>query len=160
VEGDSSSSTELYALLSSLSGLPLKQSIAVTGSVNQKGEIQPVGGVTRKVEGFFDVCKIKGLTGDQGVIIPRANVDNLMLKEEVVNAVAEGKFHLWAIETIDQGIELLTGVPAGQRRPDGTYPKGTVNYYVDTKLKEFAEKLKEYGRAAQAQRKAKLKKAA
>jgi len=160
VEGDSASSTELYALLSSLSGLPLKQSIAVTGSVNQKGEIQPVGGVTRKVEGFFDVCKIKGLTGDQGVIIPRANVDNLMLKEEVVNAVAEGKFHLWAIETIDQGIELLTGVPAGQRRPDGTYPKGTVNYYVDTKLKEFAEKLKEYGRAAQAQRKAKLKKAA
>ncbi|MCL5958156.1 MAG: AAA family ATPase [Chloroflexi bacterium] len=147
VEGDSASSTELYALISSLSGLSLNQSIAVTGSVNQKGEIQPVGGVTRKIEGFFDVCKIKGLTGQQGVLIPSRNVDNLMLKEEVVEAVREGRFHIWAIDTIEEGIELLTGVPAGEMKADGTYPKGTVSYLVDAKLREFAEKAKEYGRA-------------
>ena len=160
VEGDSASSTELYALLSSLSGLPLKQSMAVTGSVNQKGEIQPVGGVTRKIEGFFDICQIKGLSGEQGVIIPRKNVKNLMLKEEVVDAVAQGKFHIWAIDTIEQGIELLTGVPAGERTVDARYPKGTVNFLVDSKLRDFAEKAKEFGKAARNGRKEPEEKAA
>ncbi len=145
VEGDSASSTELYALLSALSGLPLKQGIAVTGSVNQKGEIQAVGGVTRKVEGFFEVCKAKGLTGEQGVILPEANVKNLMLKDEVIQAVKEGRFHLWSVRTVDEGIELLTGVPAGQQAPDGTYPEGTVHQRVDAKLREYARRLKEYG---------------
>ncbi len=111
---------ELYALLSELSGLPIDQGIAVTGSVNQKGEMQPIGGVNEKIEGFFHACKVKGLTGRQGVMIPRANVENLMLKEEVVQAIAEGRFHVWAVDNVDQGIEILTGVPAGdagRRRP-------------------------------------------
>lgn len=142
VEGDSASSAELYALLSSLSGLPLKQSLAVTGSVNQKGEIQPVGGITRKIEGFFAACKIKGLTGEQGVIIPHQNVVNLMLDEEVVESVREGKFHIYAVKTVDEGMEILTGVPAGERGEDGNYPEGTVNYLVEKKLKEYNEALK------------------
>lgn len=146
VEGDSASSTELYCLLSSLSGLPMRQNLAVTGSVNQRGEVQPVGGVTKKIEGFFDTCLEKGLTGDQGVIIPEANVKNLMLREDVVKAVREGKFHIYAVRTIDEGIEILTGVPAGKRKPDGTWEEGTVNYLVDQKLKEFASKAKEYAR--------------
>ena len=146
VEGDSASSTELYCLLSSLSGLPLKQNLAVTGSVNQRGEIQPVGGVTKKIEGFFETCKIKGLTGDQGVVFPETNIKNLMLKEEVVQAVKDGKFHVYAVKTIDEGIELLTGVPAGNLRPDGTWEPGTVNYLVDKRLREYAAKIKEYGR--------------
>lgn len=144
VDGDSASSTEIYALLSALSGLPLRQDIAVTGSVNQKGEIQPIGGVNRKIEGFFEVCRAKKLTGRQGVMIPHQNVADLMLKEEVVEAAEKGKFRIYPIETIDQGIELLTGVEAGVRQKDGTYPEGTVNYLVDRKLQEFADKWKHY----------------
>ena len=144
VEGDSASSTELYALLSALSGLPLKQYIAVTGSVNQKGEVQPIGGVNYKIEGFFEVCKAKGLTGKQGIMIPHSNVQNLMLKGEVVEAVKEGRFHIYPVKTIDEGIEILTGVKAGARRPDGTYEEGTVNDLVQKRLLEMAEKLKEY----------------
>lgn len=139
VDGDSASSTEVYAILSSLSGLPLRQDIAVTGSLNQKGEIQPIGGVNEKIEGFFDVCKAKGLTGTQGVIIPHQNVQNLMLRRDVVEAVAKGLFHIYPIKTIDEGIEILTGVEAGQRKPDGTFEEGTVNYLVDQELRRLAE---------------------
>ncbi len=144
VEGDSASSTELYAILSALSGLPIKQNIAVTGSVNQKGEVQAIGGVNEKIEGFFEVCKLKGLTGQQGVMIPESNVQNLMLKEEVVDAVKAGQFNIYSVKTIGEGIEVLTGTKAGERRADGTFEEGTVNYHVDTQLKEMAEKLKEY----------------
>ncbi|MEW6569888.1 MAG: AAA family ATPase [Nitrospirota bacterium] len=144
VEGDSASSTELYAILSSLAELPIKQAIAVTGSVNQKGEIQPIGGVNHKIEGFFDVCRAKGLTGEQGVIIPYRNLRNLMLREDVIKAVKENRFHIYAVKTIDEGIEILTGVSAGERRADGIYPEGTVNHIVDKKLKEYAERLKGY----------------
>ncbi|MBI4320390.1 MAG: AAA family ATPase [Chloroflexi bacterium] len=146
VEGDSASSTELYCLLSSLSDLPLKQNIAVTGSVNQKGEIQPIGGVNKKIEGFFAVCKEKGLTGDQGVIIPAANAKNLMLRQEVVQAVRDGLFHIYAVKTVEEGIELLTGVPAGALKKDGRYPEGTVYYLVDKRLREYAQRLKEFQR--------------
>ncbi len=138
VEGDSASSTELYALLSSIGEIPLKQSIAVTGSVNQHGFIQPIGGVNEKIEGFFDICEKRGLTGGQGVIIPKANVKNLMLKEEVVQSVKEGTFHIYAIETIDEGMELLTGMEMGERNEDGEYPEETVNFKVESKLKKFA----------------------
>jgi len=134
VEGDSASSTELFAILSSLSGLPIDQGIAVTGSVNQRGEIQPIGGVNYKIEGFFEVCKAKGLTGKQGVIIPKSNLKNLMLKEEVIEAVKEGKFHIYPISTVDEGMEILTGVRAGKRRKDGKFPKNTVNRLVEDKL--------------------------
>ena len=144
VEGDSASSTELYSILSSLSGLPIKQYLAVTGSVNQKGEVQAIGGVNEKIEGFFEVCKAKGLTGQQGVMIPDSNVQNLMLKEEVVEAVKAGKFNVYSVKTIDEGIEVLTGTKAGERRLDGTYEQGTVNYLVDKQLREMAEKLKGY----------------
>ncbi len=144
VEGDSAASTELYGLLSSLSGLPLRQDIAVTGSVNQKGEIQPIGGVNEKIEGFFDVCKAKGLTGKQGVIIPHLNVDDLMLRKDVVEAVREGKFHIYPVKTIDEGIEILTGVEAGEQMPDGKFKEGTVNDLVDRKLRELGKKIKEY----------------
>ena len=142
VDGDSASSTEVYALLSSLSGVPIKQSIAVTGSVNQKGEVQAIGGVDQKIEGFFDCCKNKGLTGTQGVMIPESNVKDLMLRKDVVEAVKKGQFHIYAIETIDRGIEILTGKPAGERQPEGTYPEGSINYLVDEKLKALAEGLK------------------
>ncbi len=144
VEGDSASSTELYSILSALSGLPIKQNLAVTGSVNQKGEVQAIGGVNEKIEGFFEVCKAKGLTGAQGVMIPDSNVQNLMLKEEVVDAVKAGKFNVYSVKTIDEGIEVLTGTKAGEQRADGTYEEGTVNYLVDKQLREMAEKLKEY----------------
>ena len=144
VEGDSASSTELYALLSALSGFPIKQRIAVTGSVNQKGEVQAIGGVNEKIEGFFEVCKVKGLTGNQGVMIPESNVQNLMLKEEVVEAVEQGKFHLYSVKNIDEGIEVLTGVKAGKRRQDGTFEEGTVNFKVDERLSEMAEELREF----------------
>jgi lon-related putative ATP-dependent protease len=144
VEGDSASSTELYAILSSLSDLPIRQDIAVTGSVNQKGEVQPIGGVNHKIEGFFDVCKAKGLTGTQGVMIPGLNVRNLMLREDVVQAIRDGNFHIYAVMTIDQGIEILTGIMAGERQPDGTFPEGTVNYLIDNRLREYAERLKGY----------------
>ena len=144
VEGDSASSTELYALLSSLSDMPIKQNIAVTGSVNQKGEIQPIGGVNQKIEGFFQICRTKGMNGDQGVLIPRANLRNLMLRPEVVEAVKEDKFHIYAVSTVDEGIEVLTGVPAGKLRKDGKYPPGTVNRKVADTLKEMADKLKQF----------------
>lgn len=145
VEGDSASSTELYALLSAISGLPIKQGIAVTGSVNQHGRIQPIGGVNHKIEGFYEVCKAKGLTGEQGVIIPDTNVRHLMLKQEVIDAVRDGKFNIWAVETVDQGIELLTGVPAGEKREDGTYPEGTVHYLVERRLQDLAESARQFG---------------
>jgi len=144
VEGDSASSTELYGLLSSLSGLPLRQDIAVTGSVNQKGEVQPIGGVNEKIEGFFEVCKAKGLTGKQGVMIPHLNIDDLMLRKDVVQAVQEGKFHVYPVKTIDQGIAILTGVEAGERLEDGRFKEGTVNGLVDRKLQELGKKIKEY----------------
>jgi lon-related putative ATP-dependent protease len=147
VEGDSASSTELYAILSALSGLPIKQEIAVTGSVSQKGEIQPVGGVTRKVEGFFDICKHKGLTGDQGVLIPEKNIRNLMLKQEVIEAVRAGQFHVWPISSIEEGVEILTGVEAGRLQPDGTYPAGTVFGKADERLQEIARIVKDFGKA-------------
>jgi predicted ATP-dependent protease len=145
VEGDSASSAELYALLSSLAEAPLRQDVAVTGSVNQHGEIQPVGGVTHKIEGFFQVCRARGLTGEQGVIIPAANVRHLALREEVVRAVSEGKFRVWAIRHVDEGIEILTGIPAGERQPDGTYPAESIYGRADARLRRSAEHLKEFG---------------
>ncbi|MDN5323454.1 MAG: hypothetical protein PWQ67_1908 [Clostridia bacterium] len=148
IEGDSASSTELYALLSSLADVPIYQGIAVTGSVNQKGEIQPVGGVTEKIEGFFKICKQKGLTGEQGVIIPKQNVSDLVLDEEVVEAVKNKQFNIYAVDNIDQGIEILTGIPAGEKDKNGKYPEGSINYLVEQKLnkylKSFLEIKKEY----------------
>ena len=140
VDGDSASSTELYAILSSLSDLPIKQNIAVTGSVNQKGEIQPIGGVTDKIEGFFSICKLRGLTGEQGVMIPYQNIKNLNLNDDVIKAVKDGMFHIYAINNIDEGIELLTGVPAGKKNKNGEYTVGTVNYLVNEKLKRYSSK--------------------
>jgi predicted ATP-dependent protease len=143
VEGDSASSAELLALLSSLAGIPLSQAIAVTGSVNQQGEIQPVGGVNEKIEGFFDVCRARGLTGGQGVVIPQANVRHLMLREDVVQAVRDGKFHVHAISTVDEGLEILSGRPAGERRePGGPFPEGSFNAAVERALAENLERLK------------------
>ncbi len=144
VDGDSASSTEVYAILSSLSKLPLRQDIAVTGSLNQKGEIQPIGGVNEKIEGFYEVCKAKGLTGNQGVIIPHQNVQNLMLREEVIDSVSEGKFHIYSVKTIDEGIEILTGIKAGKKQKDGTFPKDTVNYLVDQELQRLAKSWKTF----------------
>jgi lon-related putative ATP-dependent protease len=146
VDGDSASSTEVYAILSSLSKLPLRQDIAVTGSLNQRGEIQPIGGVNEKIEGFFSVCKATGLTGSQGVMIPHQNVQNLMLHEEVIAAVKEGKFHIYPIATIDQGIELLTGKKARDKKEDGSFEKGTVNYLVDQELQRLAKGWKTFAR--------------
>ncbi|HVB33987.1 MAG TPA: AAA family ATPase [Patescibacteria group bacterium] len=140
VEGDSASSAELYALLSALAGAPIRQSFAVTGSVNQHGEVQAIGGVNEKIEGFFDVCNSRGLTGDQGVLIPASNVKNLMLRRDVVEAVRAGKFHVYAVETIDQGIEILTGIPSGDRDSAGNFPAGSVNQRVETRLIELAER--------------------
>jgi len=136
VEGDSASSAEVYTLLSALSGLPLRQDVAVTGSVNQKGEIQPIGGVNQKIEGFFEVCRLKGLTREQGVIIPKKNVNDLMLKKSVVEAVKVGRFHIYAIRTIDEGISILTGVAAGKRVRGGAYEPGTVNHLVGLRPRE------------------------
>ncbi|VBB45556.1 putative ATP-dependent protease [uncultured Desulfatiglans sp.] len=144
VDGDSASSTEIYALLSSLSGVPIKQTLAVTGSVNQKGEVQAIGGVNQKIEGWFDCCRLRGLTGDQGVLIPASNVQDLMLRKDVVESVAGGRFHIYPVSTIDEGIEILTGVTGGERKADGTYPKGSINQLVDLKLRSLAEGLKEF----------------
>lgn len=139
VDGDSASSTELYGLLSSLSGIPINQSIAVTGSVNQKGEIQPIGGVNEKIEGFFQICKMRGLDGSHGVMIPIQNVDNLQLSDEIIEAVKNKKFHIYSVSTIEEGIEVLTGVPAGKKDKDGHFPAGTINYLVYEKLKKYAK---------------------
>lgn len=140
IDGDSASSTELYAILSSLAGVPIKQSLAVTGSVNQKGEIQPIGGVTDKIEGFFRVCKTRGLNKENGVLIPYQNVKNLTLSDEVIEAVKNGDFHIYPISTIDQGIEILTGINAGSMNENGEYEKDSINYLVSEKLKKYAEK--------------------
>ncbi len=143
VEGDSASSAELYAILSSLSDVPIKQSFAVTGSVNQMGQIQPIGGVNEKIEGFFDICSLNGLTGDQGVIIPESNVTNLMLKDEVIDAVKEGKFHIYSVRKIEEGLELLTGITAGEPDKFGEYPENTIFYLVNQKLRDFNKVLEE-----------------
>ena len=142
VDGDSASCAELVALLSSLSGLPVRQSLAMTGSVNQLGEVQAIGGVNEKVEGFFDICAARGLTGDQGVVIPAANVTHLMLRDRVVEAVAAGRFHIYPVETVDQALELMLGLPAGARGPDGHFPKGSVNALVEARLQVFADRRK------------------
>lgn len=138
VDGDSASSTEIYAVLSALSGVPLNQGIAVTGSVNQNGDIQPIGGVNEKIEGFYATCKARDLTGSQGVIIPVQNVDELMLREEVYEAVRRKKFHVYAVSTVDEGIEILTGVRAGKRRNAGDFEKGTINGLADNRLRQYA----------------------
>ncbi len=156
IEGDSASSTELYSILSNLSGLPIKQSIAVTGSVNQKGEVQAIGGVNEKIEGFYEVCKAKGLSGKQGVMIPASNMQNLMLKEEVVEAVKEGKFHIYSVKTIDEGIEVLTGMKAGIRREDGNFEEGSVNALVNNRFLEMTEKLGEYSAFAGGEKKKRM----
>lgn len=149
IDGDSASSTELYALLSSISGVPIKQNIAMTGSVNQKGEIQPIGGVTEKIEGFFNICQIKGITGEQGVMIPYQNVDELALNDEVVEAVAQGKFHIYAVRTIDEGIEILTDVPAGVCDEDGNYPAGTIHDLVSRQLREYTDRFIKLSKSAE-----------
>ena len=145
VEGDSASSAELYALLSALAETPIKQSLAVTGSVNQRGEVQAIGGVNEKIEGFFDLCQARGLTGEQGVLIPASNVKHLMLRRDVVEAVEAGKFHVYPVETIDQGIALLTGLEAGERDLEGNFPEGSVNHRVEDRLIALAEKRRAFG---------------
>jgi predicted ATP-dependent protease len=140
IDGDSASSTELYAIISSLSGIPIKQEIAVSGSVNQKGQIQAIGGVNHKVEGFFEVCKTNELTGSQGVMIPKANVKNLMLRKEVIDAVKKRKFHVYQVSTVAEGIEILTGMPAGKADKNGNYPDGTVYGAVQKKLAHYAKR--------------------
>ena len=139
VDGDSASSTELYAILSSLSDVPINQAIAVTGSVNQKGEIQPIGGANDKIEGFFQICKMRGLNGTHGVMIPKQNIHNLNLSVEVADAVKNGLFHIYAISTIEEGIEILTGVPAGRKDENGKFTPGTINYLAYQKLKRYAD---------------------
>jgi predicted ATP-dependent protease len=144
VEGDSATCAETCALLSRIAGLPLNQSFAITGSMDQKGEVQAIGGANFKIEGFFDVCRVKGLTGRQGVILPKSNVQHLMLREDVVQAVQDGRFHIHAIETVDEALELLTGVPAGRKQEDGTYPADSVNGRAAARLKQIAERLREW----------------
>ncbi|MCK4236423.1 MAG: ATP-dependent protease, partial [Candidatus Krumholzibacteria bacterium] len=149
VDGDSASSTELYAILSSLSELPLRQDIAVTGSINQKGEIQPIGGVNEKIEGFFKVCRARGLKGAEGVIIPAQNVPDLMLDKEVVEAVKNKKYHIYPIRTVDEGISILTDVRAGRMLKDGNYSKGSVNRLVQERLIAMALQWKRFGKEAE-----------
>jgi predicted ATP-dependent protease len=144
VEGDSASSAELYALLSSLARLPITQGIAVTGSVNQWGQVQPIGCVTEKIEGFYDLCASLGLTGEQGVLIPAANRADVTLRDDVIEAVSAGQYHIWAVETIDQGLELLTGVSAGEKQADGTYPQDTVHRRVQDRLYQLAHELEAF----------------
>lgn len=146
VEGDSASLAELCAILSSLADVPIRQDLAITGSVNQRGEVQPIGGVNQKIEGFHDVCNAMGMTGTQGVIIPPRNKRNLMLRPDVVESVRKGRFHIYTVSTVDEAIELLTGVPAGERAPDGTYPEGTVNRLVDDRLRQMGEAMRHFGR--------------
>ena len=140
--------TELYCLLSALSGVPIKQGIAVTGSVNQKGEVQAIGGVNHKIEGFFDVCKQRGLSGEQGVMIPTSNVQHLMVRLDVVEAVASGDFHVWAVGDVDEGIEVLTGIPAGAPKEDGGWDGGSINELVDDRLEELGNRLRNWGKAS------------
>ncbi len=147
IDGDSASSTELYALISSLANVPLKQGIAVTGSVNQNGEVQAIGGVNQKIEGFFAVCREKGLTGEQGVLIPRSNIDNLMLREEVIQAVREGKFHIWAVDTIEDGLKVLTGLEAGERLRNGRFPRDSIYCRVEHTLRTFARRADAFRRS-------------
>lgn len=148
VDGDSASSTELYALLSAIAQAPLKQSLAVTGSVDQHGDVQAIGGVNEKIEGFFDICQARGLTGEHGVLIPAANVKHLMLRQDIVEACAAGKFHIYPITTIDEGVELLTGIPAGERNKRGAYPKGSINQRVETRLRYLARKRSEFDKGS------------
>ncbi len=150
VEGDSASCGELVALLSALADVPVRQGRAITGSVNQHGQVQPIGGVNEKIEGFFDVCAAAGLTGDQGVLVPASNVKHLMLRADVVEAAEKGLFHVWPIATVDEAVELLTGLPAGERAADGRYPEGTVNRRVDDRLAAFAERARNFGRGTPA----------
>jgi predicted ATP-dependent protease len=145
VDGDSASSAELYALLSALSGLPLRQDLAVTGSVNQNGQVQAIGGVNEKIEGFFDICSRRGLSGSQGVLIPTVNRQHLMLRQDVVDAVSAGHFSIYPVATIDEGIALLTGRDAGERQEDGSFPEGSVNRLVEDRLLAFAEARRGFG---------------
>jgi predicted ATP-dependent protease len=144
VDGDSASSTEVYALVSALAELPLRQDIAVTGSMNQQGDVQAIGGINEKIEGFFDVCKIAGLTGSQGVMMPASNVEDLMLREDILEAVGAGKFHIWPVARIEEGIEILTGMTAGVRNGDGSFAGGTVFAKVDERLEKMARVMKEF----------------
>jgi predicted ATP-dependent protease len=145
VDGDSASSAELYALLSSLSRIPVKQGIAVTGAVNQRGDVQTIGAVNEKIEGFFDICRARGLTGEQGVLIPATNIIDLMLREDVIDATREGQFHIWPVSSIDEGLELLMDRPAGKPDDNGDYPEGTVHHAVQSRLRELATELKSFG---------------
>jgi predicted ATP-dependent protease len=147
IDGDSASSTEVYAILSALAEVPIRQSIAVTGSVNQRGEIQPIGGATHKIEGFYEVCRARGLDGTQGVMIPEPNIDNVVLKPDVARAIEDGKFHVWAVNTIEEGIEILTGVPAGVRGEDGSYPEGSVFRRVEDRLDAYYHALEQHREA-------------
>jgi lon-related putative ATP-dependent protease len=149
VEGDSASATELYALLSALADVPLSNAIAVTGSVNQQGDVQAIGGVNEKIEGFFDLCQARGLTGSQGVIIPVSNVPELMLKREIVEAVAGGRFAVYAVSNVDEGLEILTGMKAGLRSRLGSFPRGTLNARIEQRLAQFAEHARAFGHAPQ-----------
>jgi predicted ATP-dependent protease len=148
VEGDSASSAELYALLSALAELPIKQSFAVTGSVDQHGDVQVIGGVNEKIEGFFETCAARGLSGEQGVLIPAGNVTHLMLRGDVVEAAAAGRFRIYPVRTIDEGIEILTGTPAGTRDAEGVFPAGTVNRRVEDRLVALAEQRRRFASAA------------
>jgi predicted ATP-dependent protease len=146
VDGDSASSTELYALLSRLAEAPIKQGIAVTGSVNQKGEVQAIGGINEKIEGYFEICRARGLNGKQGVLIPASNIKHLMLKEQVAEAIQKNKFHIYPVSTIEEGIEVLTGVRAGKRRKNGTFQPDSINDRVQKRLISLAEKLRDFGK--------------
>jgi predicted ATP-dependent protease len=152
VEGDSASLAELCALLSVLANVPIRQSLAVTGSVNQHGRVQAIGGVNEKIEGFFDVCQAQGLSGEQGVVIPASNVRHLMLREDVVAACAAGKFRVWAVDSVDAAIELLTGVPAGEPDAEGLIPENSINYLVAVRLVEMSALRQEFGGARKARR--------
>jgi len=158
VEGDSASSAELYALLSSLANVAAKQDIAVTGSVNQKGEVQAIGGVNQKIEGFFDICRARGLTGRQGVLIPSSNAQNLMLREDVVEAIGEGKFSIYSVGSVDEGIEILTGVPAGKRLEGAKFEEGSVNDRAQKRMEQLARVMREFGKDKKEGRKPRSKK--
>lgn len=150
VEGDSASTAELCALLSAISQIPLRQDLAITGAINQFGEVQAIGGVNEKIEGFFDLCRERGLTGTQGVLIPKSNVQHLMLRDEVVEACKEGRFAIYAVEHLDQAMELLTGRPAGERGEDGLFPEGSINRAVEERLIAFARRRRELAAAEKA----------